>query len=177
MTINSKVSPGQLEMFMQGSTNPSLEVPINQQPSVEPAPLSDGPSVDLFERAVHLDGALAALGRASQRTGFQIAGSSDSPSRPAIEGRYEDATDRVVHGAGQAKERLIKEAKLHFAKASGMYALIGAGYGEDEVKDSTRQDFNDFLKTYADAANRPARDAARRTHKNTQRAIARDRRA
>lgn len=180
---NSAPGPGQEAMFIQGSVSQKLEMPIDVsalQPA-EQVSTPDGqeqfPAVDLAERAASLDLALKALGKHSQRTGFQMAAADSSPFRRGIERHYQDATDRVVEGASNTKSKLITEAKKHFAKAAGMETMIASGMQtEEEAKASTREDFDKFTQRYADSRNRPARDGMRKRMQSTQREQAKLRR-
>ncbi|MDQ5885998.1 MAG: hypothetical protein QG628_395 [Patescibacteria group bacterium] len=169
--------PGQSEMFVQGSVDRHLEMPAHvdsiQTQGPETTLVSDStqfPSVDLAERAVELDKALLALGKHSQRTGLQIAGAESSTLRRGIEDRYGDATDQVVEGAANSKDRLMTQAKQHFARAIGMQAMVASGMQTDtDAKQSTKEDFGQFLQRYADARNAPARKTMRTKMQKTQR--------
>ena len=168
-------NPDQIGMFVQGSVNPLLEMPadINSVPGPTVDP-SQFPSVDLAERAVHLDKVLLTLGKHSQRTGLQLAGVESSPLRRGIEARYEDDTDRVIEGAANTKDKLLLDAKQDFAKAVGMSAMIASGIEtKDEAKQSAREDFGSFLRKYADARNASARKTMRQKMQRTQREQAR----
>lgn len=169
--------PNQSEMFNQSLHSARVEFPVEieaipseQKPRPGPILNTDEvyPSVDLVERAKHLDQTLLELGKHGRSLGLQMAGSKDSPLRKDVEARYGNDTDQVVEGASNTGEQAMINAKRHFAKAIGMETLVAAGVQTEEAaKASAKEDFDRFTRKYTGPSNEANRRKIRQTLKHT----------
>lgn len=174
--------PNQSAMFIQGTINPKLEMPVDVE-ALAPTPVETGtevtyPSVDIVEHAAELDRALVAIGKFNQGVGLQKAGGENSPLRSKIEQRYGSKTDQVVGGVQNTNPEKRAAAKRHFIKAMGMEAMIGSGLQtREEAEQFVDGQFTEFLKKYSPPVTGKAeRDKMRGKLAKTQRSQARLRR-
>lgn len=110
----------------------------------------DYPSVLLADRRQHLQLALGALGKASQRMGFGRALST--PFRTGIAARYGEKTDYVAAGAERKVNELEDKAVEHLRSAMGVTAMKHAGVEFDTAPHEKR-----FLEKFASPEKRFAR--------------------
>lgn len=139
-----------------------MEQTAPQEPELPPV------SVDVSYRAFELGETLAALNKANRSAGFQAAAAT--PRRGELAQRYGSQLDERVSDARDNESVHMRVARMHFARASGRNALIGAGYDADTVSDADNRMFNAFLSKYGvgiasakirnDAAKHLKKDAA-----------------
>lgn len=159
------LGPDSLFTEVGGAIVPNPTVLVG--PEVAPDPAAPvvtetvlGPSVNLAERAEHLQEALDTIAKMSRTTGLSIA--SMGPARRQLE-RTNDDVDALVGRAEAAQPERLRHTKQEFAKAIGMDAMIASGLvTEQEAKASAHEDFQDFMAKYSGSRNHDALDYKRR---------------
>lgn len=128
----------------------------------------EGVSVDIASRRVNLLGVLASYGTYRRLEGLCLVAdpATNHPTRGQIENRYGAGTDKVLDNSFDKAKDSFNQSKIEFAVAAGHYALIQAGYPQAEVKNMTRELFNDFIaKFYTDLDAAKNRAKIRRSFK------------
>lgn len=135
------------------SYDPKLpDWPAVQQTKIEVAPQSEVyPSVNLAERSANLQLALQALGKASQRMGFNRA--LNTPFRNGIAARYGSNIDSVATGAENNIDLLEHDAGEYLKAAMGYTAIKHA-----DLNFNLQPHQDKFLERYASPENKLARD-------------------
>ncbi len=111
---------------------------------------AEGASVQISSRKIGLLGALSHYGSYRQLEGLCHATDpvTNHPARVQVIDRYGSSTEVVLDNSLNKVLKSLNQAKINFDHASGHYALIEAGFDEKEVKDLSRQLFEEFTSKY-----------------------------
>ncbi|MCA9330865.1 hypothetical protein KC957_02360 [Candidatus Saccharibacteria bacterium] len=166
--ITGPEAPAQGELFHQSSFTGHLEIPNDLSGLGDTTPVVPDSSekavtpvsVDLVMRAEQLKIVTDRLAEINRTRGLSDV--LDTPQGERVHGRYKGDAHHILYKAEGIHAKRMRAAKTAFALATGMQQMIDSGLmTEKEAKESTNEDWKQFMKQYADA-NQPNREKLRR---------------